>query len=338
MNKEDGERILLAHGGGGVLMRELVEKIASTMGSTDEGVLGDSAILDVGGSRIAFTTDSFVVNPIFFPGGDIGKLSVYGTVNDLAVSGAKPFAISLAFIIEEGFPEESLERIILSVADASKQADVPVVTGDTKVVERGKADGIYINTSGIGIVPEGIDIGTDRAKPGDAVIINGNIGEHGLAIMSRREGINFGVDLRSDCAALSKIILPILERGFRVRGMRDATRGGLAAVLNEIAADSNVGLEIDEDKIPISQAVLSGCELMGYDPLNIANEGKFVAVVDAADAPEVLSFMRSHPLGENSEIIGKVVESHKGKVVMETTFGGRRVIDVPYGNQLPRIC
>jgi len=336
--KDEGERILLAHGGGGVLMRELIERIASELGGEGGGVLGDSTVIDLDGTRVAFTTDSFVVSPLFFPGGDIGKLSVFGTINDLAVSGARPVAISLALIIEEGFPRDSLERIISSIKEASRETGVPVVTGDTKVVERGKADGLYINTSGIGIVPDGVDIGTDKARPGDAVIINGNIGEHGLAIMSRRKGIDFGADIMSDCAPLSEIILPIVEEGYKVRGMRDATRGGLAAVLNEIAVDSQVGIELEEEKIPVSQTVLSGCELMGYDPLNIANEGKFVVVVDGTDAPDLLSFMRNYPLGRNSAIIGRVVEEHRGKVVMETTFGGRRVVDVPYGDQLPRIC
>ena len=336
--KDEAERILMAHGGGGVLMRELIEGIAAKLGCADGGVLGDSTVLDVGGVRVAFTTDSFVVSPLFFPGGDIGKLSVYGTLNDLAVSGARPVAVSLALIVEEGFPIENLEKVVQSVREASDRTGVPIVTGDTKVVERGKGDGLYINTSGIGIVPKGVDVGTDRAEPGDAVIINGGIGEHGLAIMSRRRGVDFGVDIESDCAPLTEIILPILEKGFKVKAMRDATRGGLAAVLNEIADDSKVGIEIDEEKVPVSQAVLKGCELMGYDPLNIANEGKFVVVVEGKEGKELLEFMRSQSLGRGASEIGNIVSEHPGRVVMKTVFGGRRVVDVPYGDQLPRIC
>ena len=336
--KTDDERIILAHGGGGVLMRELVGKITSIVGSSTLADLQDSAVIKTTTSRIAFTADSFVVDPIFFPGGDIGKLAVFGTVNDLAVCGARPVAISLSFIVEEGFEIELFEKILYSVREASKEAEVEVVTGDTKVVERGKADKLFVNTSGIGAIPENVNIGTHNAEPGDVIIINGTIGEHGLAIMSTREGIDFGVDISSDSAPLSKIIVPMIEKGFRIKAMRDATRGGVSAVLNEIASDSNVGLLIREDDIPISEAVIAGCELMGYEPLSIANEGKFVAVVAEEDAEAVLDFMRGHPLGKDSAIIGKVVDEYPGRVVMETMYGGKRVIDVPYGDQLPRIC
>lgn len=332
------DRILLAHGGGGILMRELIEEVVKRIGSADAPSLQDSAIVEIDGSRIAFTTDSFVVSPIFFPGGDIGTLSIYGTVNDLAVSGARPIAVSLAFIVEEGFPMESLERVADSIRSAADRAGVSIVTGDTKVVEKGKADGIYINTSGIGVVPDGVSVSTDAAKAGDVIIVNGNIGEHGLAIASKREGIDFGVDIESDSAPLSELIIPMLEQGFAVRAMRDATRGGLAAVLNEIASDSGVGMVVDEAQIPIPEAVLSGCELMGYEPLNIANEGKFVAVVDGSDAERVVEFMRSRELGRNAALIGEVVSEHPGTVVMKTIYGGQRVVDVPYGDLLPRIC
>jgi len=336
--KAEDERIILAHGGGGVLMRELVKRITSIVGSKTLEDLQDSAVVETTTSRIAFTTDSFVVDPIFFPGGDIGKLAVFGTVNDLAVCGARPIAISLSFIVEEGFELDLFERILYSVREASEEAEVEVVTGDTKVVERGKADKLFINTSGIGALSEGVNIGTQRAEPGDVIIINGAIGEHGLAIMSTREGIDFGVDVSSDSAPLSKIIIPMIERGFKIKAMRDATRGGVSAVLNEIASDSNVGLVITESDIPISEAVVTGCELMGYEPLSIANEGKFVAVVAEEDAEALLEFMRKHPLGKDASIIGKVVDEYPGKVIMETVYGGKRVVDIPYGDQLPRIC
>lgn len=332
------DRILLAHGGGGVLMRELVADIVSKLGTDPGGALQDSAVLAVENGRIAFTTDTFVVSPLFFPGGDIGRLAVCGTVNDLAVCGARPLYISLSLIIEEGFSVSSLVRIVDSIAVTAEEAAVTVVTGDTKVVERGKGDGLFINTSGVGVVPTGVDLSSAAARPGDVVIVNGPIGEHGLAILSRREGIDFGGDLRSDAAPLSTIIVPLLRETGGIRAMRDATRGGLAAVLNEIAADSGVCIRIEEGAVPITEPVRAGCELMGYEPLHIANEGKFVAVVQRDHAEAVLAFLRGNPLGRNAAVIGGVLEEPAGCVVVKTPFGGERVLDLPYGDLLPRIC
>jgi hydrogenase expression/formation protein HypE len=337
MSRLDDDKILLAHGGGGIMMKELVTFLVNAVGG-QEGALQDSAVFDVPAGRIAFTTDSFVVHPLFFPGGDIGHLAVCGTVNDLAVCGAVPKFISLAMIIEEGFPVDDLERIASSINKAAREAGVTVVTGDTKVVDRGKADGIFINTAGIGVVPEGVSLSSDSAVEGDKVIVSGTIGDHGLAILSMREGIDFGSDLQSDAAPLSVLTVPLLEKFSGIRAMRDATRGGLAAVLNEIAADSDVCVRIEEGLIPVSTSVRNGCELMGYDPLNIANEGKFVVVVDPAEADAVLAAMRATELGSNAAIIGEAIAGPEGRVIMKTSFGGERVVDLPYGDLLPRIC
>lgn len=332
------ENILLAHGGGGIMMRELIGMITERLGRTRRGGLQDSAILEVEGKRIAFTTDSFVVKPIFFPGGDIGHLSVCGTVNDLAVSGATPLFISLSYIIEEGFPVADLARISSSVQKAAEEAGVKVVTGDTKVVHRGAADGLFINTSGIGLIPEGVDISSSYARDKDAVIVNGSLGDHGLAILSVREGIDFGTSLKSDAAPLSLVTVGLLERFNGIRCMRDATRGGLAAVLNEIAADSRACVRIEEASLPISDEVAKGCELMGYEPLHIANEGKFVVVADPSEAESIVEELRKHPLGREARIIGEIGTDPKGTVVMNTAIGGERVVDFPYGDILPRIC
>jgi len=337
MAEKGSGRILLAHGGGGILMKELVALIVEKLGGAG-GALQDSATLPVEAGRIAFTTDSYVVSPLFFPGGDIGRLAVCGTVNDLAMSGARPLWLSLAFIIEEGLSFEAFERILDSIAAAAREAGVSIVTGDTKVVERGKADGIFINTSGVGIVPSGIEVSSSLARAGDIVLINGGIGEHGLTIMSRREGIDFGSNLASDTAPLSNLTVALLSRVRGVRGMRDATRGGLAAILNEIAADSGVCISLDEEAIPVCEAVRTACELMGYDPLHIANEGKFVAVVAREDAEQALAIMKAHPLGRGAARIGEVVPKPPGVVILKTTFGGERVVDIPYGDLLPRIC
>ena len=337
MSEKGSEVILLAHGGGGILMKELVDRIVGKLGGA-RGPLQDSTTLPVQGGRIAFTTDSYVVSPLFFPGGDIGRLAVCGTVNDLAMSGARPVWLSLSFIIEEGLPLETLDRILDSIAAAAREARVTIVTGDTKVVERGKADGIFINTSGIGIVPPGVEVSSALARAGDAVLVNGTIGDHGLAIMSRREGIDFGSDLKSDTAPLSNLTEPLLAGVKSVRAMRDATRGGLAAILNEIATDSKVCIRLEENAIPISEAVNKGCELMGYDPLHIANEGKFVAVVAKEDAEKALAIMKAHPLGAGAARIGEVAPEPQGMVILKTVFGGERVIDLPYGDMLPRIC
>jgi hydrogenase expression/formation protein HypE len=318
-------------------MKELVARIVGKLGG-EKTPLQDSATLATEAGRIAFTADSFVVSPLFFPGGDIGRLAVCGTVNDLAVCGARPLWLSLSFIVEEGLPLETLDRVLDSIALAAREADVTVVTGDTKVVERGKADGLFINTSGIGVVPAGVELSSASAEPGDAVLINGTIGEHGLAIMSRREGIDFGSDLASDTAPLSNLIVPLLAEVKSVRAMRDATRGGLAAVLNEIAGDSSACVRLVEEAIPVSAAVKRGCELMGYDPLHIANEGKFVAVVAAEYADRALEIMRAHPLGRGAARIGEISANPPGIVILKTVFGGERVVDIPYGDTLPRIC
>jgi hydrogenase expression/formation protein HypE len=340
MTEKNDDRILLAHGGGGILMKELVSLIIKKLGgsTSERGPLQDSATFSVEKGRLAFTTDSFVVNPLFFPGGDIGRLSVCGTVNDLAMSGAKPLWMSLSFIIEEGLPFDMFERILDSIVVAAREAGVEVVTGDTKVVERGKADGIFITTSGIGIVPRGVEVSSALARPGDVVLINGGIGEHGLAILSRREGIDFGSELESDTAPLSTLTVPLLSQVKTIRTMRDATRGGLAAILNEIAADSKVCIRLEEDAIPVSEPVRRGCELMGYDPLHIANEGKFVVVVGREEAETALRFMRTHPFGVHAAQIGEIVSSPPGLVILKTVFGGERVVDIPYGDLLPRIC
>ena len=321
-------------------MKELVSLIIEKLGesASEGGPLQDSATVSVDEGRIAFTTDSFVVSPLFFPGGDIGRLSVCGTVNDLAMSGAKPLWMSLSFIIEEGLPFGDFERILGSIAVAAREANVKVVTGDTKVVERGKADGLFVTTSGIGVVPRGLQLSSGSARPGDAVLVNGGIGEHGLAILGRREGIDFASELESDTAPLSNLTVPLLSRVKTVRAMRDATRGGLAAVLNEIASDSRACIRVEEEAIPVSEPVRRACELMGYDPLHIANEGKFVMIVGAAEAENALRIMRAHPLGTRAARIGEVVQSPPGLVILNTPFGGERVVDVPYGDLLPRIC
>jgi hydrogenase expression/formation protein HypE len=338
MKMGNGERILLAHGGGGILMRELISLIVEKLGGGGQLPLQDGATISVERGRLVFTTDSFVVSPLFFPGGDVGRLAVCGTVNDLAVCGATPLWMSLAFIIEEGFPVDDLARILDSIAAAAREAGVAVITGDTKVVERGKADGLFINTSGVGTVPEGVSVSSATAKPGDAVLINGGIGQHGLAIVSTREGIDFGSSLVSDVAPLSNLIVPLLTEVPGIHAMRDATRGGLAAILNEIASDSQVCIRLAEASVPVPEAVRVGCELMGYDPLHVANEGKFVAVVSADDAERALRFMRAHPLGIEAARIGTVTAGPAGCVILETVFGGERVVDVPYGDLLPRIC
>jgi len=337
MKRLEEERVMLAHGGGGMMMRELVEFLLDRIGG-QPGPLQDSALIETGPGRIAFTTDSFVVHPLFFPGGDIGSLAVCGTVNDLAVCGAVPEFVSLSLIIEEGFPVADLDRIARSVSSAAGRAGVRIVTGDTKVVDRGKADGIFINTTGIGTVPDGVSLSSDSASRGDAVIVSGPIGDHGLAILSLREGIEFGSDLASDAAPLSLLTVPLLKRFPGIKAMRDATRGGLAAVLNEIAEDSGTGIRIEEDAIPVRDSVRRGCDLMGYDPLLMANEGKLVAIVAAEEAGDVLDAMRENELGAEAAVIGRVEASPPGRVWLRTSLGGERVVDLPYGDLLPRIC
>jgi len=333
------ERVLLSHGGGGVAMRRLVEEIiVARLGNPTLNALGDSAVLDAPGRRIAFTTDSFIVKPIFFRGGDIGSLAVYGTVNDLSVQGARPLWLSLSLVIEEGFAIGDLERVLDSVKQAADRSKVSVVTGDTKVVERGAGDGIYINTSGIGEMIAGAELSFSRIRPGDKVLINGPIGDHGIAVVSQREGLEFETPVESDAAPLCDLTRAILEAGDSVRCMRDPTRGGVAAVVNEMASASKCGILLHEDCIPVREAVRSACDMLGFDPLSVANEGKVVVVCAADAADGILDRMKREDSGAGSAVIGEVVEEHPGKVSLATSAGGRRVVQVPYGEQLPRIC
>jgi hydrogenase expression/formation protein HypE len=300
--------------------------------------MNDAAQLTLEGNRIAFTTDSFVVNPIFFNGGNIGKLAVCGTVNDIAVSGAKPLFLSSAFIIEEGFEISKLEEIVKAMAEEAEKAGVKIVAGDTKVVENGSADGIFINTSGIGIIRDDVNIKASNAMVGDVVIVNGTLGDHGITIMCERNGLGFDGDIQSDCASLNGLIDSMLEVSTEIHVLRDATRGGVAAVLNEIAEASNVSIKLSEKSIPVKDEILGVCEFLGLDPLYIANEGKICAFVPEEYAAEVLEAMKKHPLGINSSIIGKVVEDSSNKVYIDTIVGGQRIVDMPSGQQLPRIC
>lgn len=335
----DYDKVLLAHGGGGSLSHQLIHKMFFSQFNNEYlSVEHDSAMFNIDNSRLAFTTDSYVVKPIFFPGGNIGELAVNGTVNDIAMAGAVPKFISVGFIIEEGLPMEELWEIIVSMQKAAQTAGVKIVTGDTKVVDRGKGDKIFINTSGIGIIKNGVDIAPKNCKPGDTIIINGNIAEHGVTIMSAREGLEFETALQSDTAALNGLVESILNCSKNIHVLRDPTRGGLASSFNEIAAAANVGIEIIEDKIPISEDVKGACEILGLDPLYIANEGKVLVFVSSEDAGDILNTMKNHPLGKNSSIIGKVTSDHPGTVIMKTTIGSKRIVDMISGEQLPRIC
>ncbi|MDR5695187.1 MAG: hydrogenase expression/formation protein HypE [Armatimonadota bacterium] len=332
--------ILLAHGGGGRLTQMLIERMfLPAFRNPALEVLHDGAVVEVNGTRLAFTTDSFVVSPLFFPGGDIGTLAVHGTVNDLAMCGARPLALSSSFILEEGLSMETLWRIVQSVERSARRVGVPIVTGDTKVVDRGKGDGVYINTAGLGIVPEGIHLSPLRARPGDVVLINGAIAIHGIAILSVREGLEFETELESDTAPLDDLVARILEvAGEKVHVLRDPTRGGLASALNEIASRAKVGIRLEEGKIPIWEEVRGACEILGLDPLYVANEGKCLAIVAREAAEAVLEAMRRHPLGREAAIIGEVVEDDPGKVILRSRIGGMRVVDMLSGEQLPRIC
>ena len=332
------EVILLAHGSGGKLSHDLVEKkFLPFLANPVLNKLDDSAIFEASG-HLAFTTDSYVVNPIFFPGGDIGKLAVCGTVNDLAMSGATPLYLSLSAIIEEGFPLGELEQIMQSIKATTEEAEVKIITGDTKVVNRGQADKIFINTSGIGIIPPGIDIAGANAKTGDKVILSGTIGDHGIAIMSQREGLKFSISIGSDCCPLSKLVSEMLDASPIIHCLRDPTRGGLATTLNEFARQSNVGIVIEEDKVPIKEGVRAACELLGFDPIYVANEGKLVAIVDPCEAEKVLVRMRQNKYGKDAAIIGEVVNDHPRRVIMKTKLGPSRIVDMLSGELLPRIC
>ena len=336
----DYPTIVMGHGGGGKLGNELVEHLfLPAFRNPELENLGDAAVLELGGGHLAMSTDSYVVQPLFFPGGSIGELAVNGTVNDLAVSGAEPKFLSASFILEEGFALAQLAAIVADMAKAAATAGVKIVTGDTKVVERGHGDGCYINTAGIGLLRPGITVGPHRAQAGDAILISGTIGDHGMAIMSVREGLEFESQIRSDCAALNGMIAEVLAAaGAAIHAMRDPTRGGLASTLNEIAAASGVGVEIDEPSLPVRPEVQSACELLGLDPIYVANEGKAVFFVAPEAVDEILAILRAHPLGKDAARIGTVTAKHKRMLVARTAMGANRVIPIQIGEQLPRIC
>ncbi len=334
-----GDTVLLGHGSGGRLSAELLRDVfLRAFTNPVLAQLNDQAIVSVDGARLAFTTDSFVVKPLFFPGGDIGSLAVHGTVNDLAVGGAEPLFLSAAFIIEEGLPIETLRRVVASFRRAAWEAGVEVVTGDTKVVEKGKGDGLFINTSGIGRVRDGVHLSANQARPGDRILLSGTLGDHGIAILSQREGLEFESPISSDSAPLHTLVKAMLEVAPALRCLRDPTRGGLSSTLNEIALQSHVGMALEETAIPIQEAVRGACELLGLDPLYVANEGKLVAIVPAEHAEAVLAAMRAHPLGKRAAIIGTVTAKPAGAVTLRTALGTTRVVDMLSGDQLPRIC
>ena len=330
----------LAHGSGGRAMAQLIDELfARHLGNEYLGQGDDGAVLPLPGEgRLVMATDAHVVSPLFFPGGDIGCLSVHGTVNDVAVMGARPLYLAASFILEEGFPLGDLARIVQSMAAAASAAGVPVVTGDTKVVERGKGDGVFITTTGVGIVPPGRELSGRRARPGDVILVSGTLGDHGMAIMAERESLGFESPIVSDTAALHGLIETLLASGVDLRVLRDPTRGGLATTLNEIARQSGVGMMLQEKALPVKPAVNAACELLGLDPLYVANEGKLVAICGEKDAEMLLSVMRAHPLGQAAAIIGQVVADDHHFVQMTTAFGGRRMVDWLSGEQLPRIC
>jgi hydrogenase expression/formation protein HypE len=333
------DTVLLGHGSGGKLSAELIRDIfLPALANPVLSRLDDQAIVNINGQRLAFTTDSFVVKPLFFPGGDIGSLAIHGTINDLAMGGAQPLFLSAAFIIEEGFPIDQLRRIVASMAQAASAAGVQVVTGDTKVVERGKGDGVFINTTGIGVVAPDVELSANYARAGDKVLLSGSIGEHGIAILAQREGIEFETTIESDSASLHTLVRSMLQTGTGIRCIRDPTRGGLSSALNEIAAQSHVGIELDERAIPLREEVASACELLGLDPLYVANEGKLIAIVAPESVDVVLQAMRQHSLGGQAQIIGTVRAVTPSLVTMRTSLGTTRIVDMLAGDQLPRIC
>jgi hydrogenase expression/formation protein HypE len=334
-----GDVVQLAHGGGGQLTSRLLERVfVPAFRNPYLEARADGAVVPFGRERLAFTTDTFVVKPIFFPGGDIGSLAVHGTVNDLAMCGAEPLFLSAGFVLEEGFALGELERIVGSMAGACAAAGVLLVTGDTKVVDRGKADGVFVNTSGIGRVRAGVEVGPDRARPGDAILVSGPVGDHGIAVMAAREGIDFETALRSDSACVVPLVRALLDEVKETRVLRDPTRGGLATALAEIAIASRVGLRVEEDAVPVRDEVRGACELLGFDPLYVACEGRFLAIVPAAQAEAALAAIRAHPEGVGARRIGRVVAEDGGRVVLETRLGTQRLLDKLSGEQLPRIC
>ena len=334
----DRKTIVLGHGSGGRLSAQLVRELfLPAFDNETLRMLDDQAVVAMAGGRVAFTTDSYVVTPLFFPGGDIGKLAVYGTVNDLAMSGARPLHLSAAFILEEGLALEELARVTASMAEAAREAGVTIVTGDTKVVNRGSADRLFITTAGIGLVPEGVNISASRARAGDRVILSGTIGDHGMAVFSKREGLELESSIRSDTAPLHRLVEAMVAAG-EVHALRDPTRGGLGTSLCEIAGSAGVGVEIQAARIPVREDVKAACEILGMDPLFVANEGKLVAFVAADAADAIVAAMRGVPEGREAVVIGEAVSGHPGMVLMRTEVGGSRVVDLPFGEQLPRIC
>jgi len=333
------ERVTLAHGAGGKATQVLVSALfLDELRNPLLEPLADSALFQEGGTRLAFTTDSFVVKPLFFPGGDIGSLAVHGTVNDLAVVGARPLYLSAGFIVEEGFPTADLRRIAASMARAAREAGIAVATGDTKVVERGKGDGVYVNTAGVGVLERDNELSPARVRPGDRVIVSGSLGDHGVAIMIARGELELEVELESDTAPLAGLVDTLLEAVDGVRWLRDPTRGGLATVLNELALAADVAVRLDEDALPLRPEVVGACEILGIDPLYVANEGKLVAVVAPEDADAALAALRSHPLGREAALAGEVQAQPQGLVLLDTAFGGSRIVDMLVGDPLPRIC
>jgi hydrogenase expression/formation protein HypE len=338
--RTDQPTVQMAHGGGGRLMQALIEGmfLPAFSAAADRPPPHDSAVFELGGARLAMTTDSFVISPLFFPGGDIGKLAVYGTVNDLAMAGAKPACLSTGFILEEGLPLDVLRQIVESMHAAAEEVGVRIVTGDTKVVDRGKGDGIFINTAGVGLVASGVDVSPARVRPGDVVLVSGDLGRHGIAIMSVREGLTFEGALPSDCGPLNGLVEELVALGADLHCLRDLTRGGLAAALNEIAGHARVGMRIEEAAIPVTEPVAGACELLGLDPLYVANEGRLVAMVAADAAERALEIMRRHVAAPQPAIIGRVVDAHPGTVELRGRLGGSRILDLLSGEQMPRIC
>ncbi len=333
------EQIVLGHGSGGKLSAQLIESVfLPAFNNPTLDKLDDQAVLQINGSRLAFTTDAFVVTPIFFPGGDIGRLAINGTVNDLAMSGARPLYLAAAFILEEGLATDELRRIVQSMSESARDAGVQLVAGDTKVVNRGKGDKIFISTTGIGVIEKPVNISADRAAPGDKIILSGYIGDHGMAILSQRENLEFEGVIESDCAALHELVSDMLEASLDIHVLRDPTRGGVATVLNEIAHKSKTGMLLRETEIPVHDTVRGACEILGLDPMYVANEGKLVAIVPAKDADSVVARMCENRLGRDARVIGEVVREHPGMVLMQTEIGGTRVVDTLFGEQLPRIC
>ncbi|MHB0868548.1 MAG: hydrogenase expression/formation protein HypE [Chloroflexota bacterium] len=344
------DRILLAHGSGGKLSAELIQSVfVPAFGNPSLARLDDSAVVDLAvpgdargrlsaSGRLAISTDCHVVKPLFFKGGDIGRLAICGTVNDLAMVGARPLYLAAGFVLEEGLPISTLQQVVASMRSAAEEAGVAVVTGDTKVVERGSADGLFVTTTGVGVVPEGIDVSGSNARPGDTVLLSGPIGDHGIAVLSRREGLEFGVPVASDVAPLNRLVEALLEASPHLRSLRDPTRGGLATTLNELAAQSRVAIRIEEEQVPVRPAVQAACEMLGFDPLYVANEGKLVAIVPAEEARQALDALRGSRYGEDACIIGSVLPEPMGKVFMKTRIGGTRVVQMLMGEMLPRIC